>query len=269
MSASTWTDEFGPPWRRRMAAPGWREFDPRAIPWRELRKYPEKFPDFQVAKVASLRTVVGLDAAAFGGPAEPVFVKRSYNRPGLLASIVELWRPAKELRELEVLRAFTAAGHVVPEPLFYAETRIDGRPTRFLVTRAMSPEWRPAEQWFASAAPAEWEERWMALAVYTRALHAGGALHADYRIAHLYVRPADPSAWAMIDLDGSRVGAPPSRQERRRAMLQLVESMLPLGLEQSALERFLGAYDPAGEWGMQAAGLIADVQRKLARRGGK
>jgi hypothetical protein len=250
-----------------MAAPGWREFDPRAIPWSELRKYPEKFPHFEVAKVASLRTVVGLDAAPYGGPAERVFVKRSYDRPGLLARIVALWRPAKELRELRVLRAFIGAGYVVPEPLFYAETRIDGRTTRFLVTRALSPEWRPAEAWFASASPPEWEERWMALAVYTRALHAAGALHADYRIAHLYLRPVDTTAWAMIDMDGSRLGAPPSCRERRRAMLQLVESMLPLGLKEEALGRFLKAYDPAGEWRMQPAGLIAEVQQKLARRG--
>lgn len=37
------------------------ELDPLAIPWKDVRKSPDSFPDLHVAKVSSVRTVIGFD----------------------------------------------------------------------------------------------------------------------------------------------------------------------------------------------------------------
>lgn len=252
------------PYRLRVYREEFAGLDPLALPWREMRKYPENFPGRHIAKVSSLRTVVGMDVSGASGNSHRLYIKRSFTRGrwrGLLAPL----RPSKEWREFETARRFLERGFIVPEPVFYAEATSEGLPTRFYATIALGPRWVCARDWFRGeglASPA-----WRALASFTRALHQGGTLHADYRADHLYLDPeSDLTEWAMIDLDGSRLGAAVKPRERRRAILQLAQSLIPAGLDEEALAHFLSIYDTEAHFALDAREIIAQARENIANR---
>jgi aminoglycoside phosphotransferase (APT) family kinase protein len=94
-------------------------------------------------------------------------------------------------------------------------------------------------------------------------------LHGDYRSDHIYFSPDDFAAdseprWALIDLDGSRVGQPITPGGRHRALLQLTESLLTSGLEESDLAEFLSVYDPGGKLKLRAR-MIYETAREKAK----
>lgn len=231
-----------------------RDFRPDELPWKEMRRHPGHFPERDVAKVSRVRTVVGLDVADRSGKVQRVYVKRSFTR-ALLKRLVLRFRETKEWREVQLAQQFLDAGFIVPEPLLYAEsvTEPDHLPTTWLVTKALGSEW----QQFKTASKEQGldRNRLISLADYTRELHERRVLHADYRADHVYFR-AD-GAWAMIDLDGSRLGEPVSVKERREALLQLTISLIPSGLTEALLKEFMDAYADEGPPPYDAGKLFA------------
>ncbi len=256
-----------PPYTRRVYLPAYETLDPAALPWAEMRKYPERFPDLHIAKVASARTVVGMDFTPPGEEARRIYVKRSYLRSPL-KRLFSRWQPSKEWREFQLALEFRAHGIAVPAPVYYAEAS-SGHPfpTRYFATEGLGAQWLCAQSHFLSAG--DFDEHWDLLALFTRRLHHARLLHADYRADHLFLNreykggEADvTAAWTLIDLDGSRTGVAPGQHEVRRVLLQLAESLLPAGLTPSHLRRFLESYDPEGRFQLDPA----DLHRTAAHR---
>lgn len=252
------------PYRVRLYREEFGGLDPAGLPWREMRKYPERFPDRHIAKVSSLRTVVGMEVTGASGKTHRLYIKRSFTR-GFWSGWIARFRPSKEWREMEAARRFLSVGWTVPEPVYYSETTCEGLPTRFFATLALDARWVCARDWFQEeglAGPA-----WPALAQFTRTLHAAGTLHADYRADHLYLDPeSDLTEWAMIDLDGSRTATKVSPAEGRRAVLQLAQSLVPAGMSAAHLRDFLTLYDPEGRLAMDAETLLAQAHENIANR---
>jgi hypothetical protein len=240
------------------------------LPWKELRRSPEKFPDWHVAKVSSARTVVGMTVSV-GGREERVYFKRSLRR-SLVDRVQALVRPSKEWREWNIARAIGAAGVWVPRPLFYGEAFDPSASCNavFLATRALEPSWLEAKAFFK--AHRLYDREWKSLAAFTRRLHELDIYHADYRSDHVYFDRTrvgvweDISAWALIDLDGSRVGEPVKRPARLRAVQQLAQSLIKSGLTPEHLRDFIAVYDPAAQWGFDAATIHAEALRGDTRR---
>ncbi|MBI1291814.1 hypothetical protein GC173_11310 [bacterium] len=253
----------------RVVEPGYESLDPLALPWKQLRRTPQDFPDWHVAKVSSARTVVGMTVAV-GGRDERIYFKRSLRR-SFVDRLQALVRPSKEWREWNLARAIGAAGVWVPKPLFYGEAFDPsvGCAAVFLATRALEPSWREAKAFFKEHK--RYDREWKSLAAFTRRLHDLDIYHADYRSDHVYFDQTrvgvweDLSAWALIDLDGSRVGEPVKRPARLRALLQLTESLLKSGLTLEQLKEFIAIYDPTGQWGFDAAPIHAEALRNGAR----
>ncbi len=256
-----------PPYGRRVYLPAYETLDPAGLPWAEMRKYPERFPGRHIAKVASARTVVGMDFTPPGEESRRIYVKRSYLRSPF-KRLVSRWQPSKEWREFQLSLEFRAEGIAVPAPVFYAEaTRGHLFPTRYLATEGLGERWLCARQYFASEV--DFDERWELLALFTRRLHRSRLLHADYRADHLFLNreykggEGDVTeAWTLIDLDGSRTGSDPGPREVRRVLLQLAESLLPAGLGPEHLRRFLDRYDQEGRFGFDAERLHHEAHER-------
>jgi len=254
------------PYTVRVAEPGYEKLDPLALPWKELRRNPERFPDWHVAKVSSARTVVGLDVDLPEGRRERIYFKRAPRRT-FVARLRALVRPSKEWREWNLAQAIGRAGVWVPRPLFYAEAYDPsvGCPCVFLATKALEPTWREAKEHFIQHR--QFDREWRSLAAFSRRLHELEIYHADFRADHLFLDPTrigvweDLSAWAMIDLDGSTVGAPIGRALRLRAIEQLAESFMKAGLTAAHLEDFLAIYDPTNQWKFNPPAIIEVASR--------
>lgn len=249
----------------RILLPGYEALDPLAMPWKEMRRTPEAFPDVHVAKIASARTVVGLDVELADGRRERLYLKRGTVRP-LLRRFLARFRASKEWRELLLAHDFLQAGITVPEPVYYSEAYDPDLKLRvtYLATRALHPEYREARAWFEEHR--RWEEEWRSLARYTRGLHERGILHADYRADHLFLRPRDGQVeWALIDLDGSRLGAPIRPEERQRAFLQLAISLRGAGINPPAWRRFLLEYGITSSL-RQAEEFLSEMENQQQRR---
>jgi hypothetical protein len=256
------------PYRQLMTAPGFEQLDPVAIPWRELRRMPERFPDWHVAKVSSARTVVGRQVELELGSAR-LYFKRSLLR-GFAARLLRHLRHPKEIREWQLAGQFAARGLNVPRPVFYGEAYDPsaGCQAIFLVTEALPDRWVEAKSYFRNASFVT--GAWESLARFTRELHSMGIYHADYRADHLYVDPdqlssGDVAAWAMIDLDGSSINRPVSGHRRRRALRQLTESLEGVGITEADLAKFISIYDPPGVWQLDARSIF---RKSIWRRRG-
>lgn len=236
------------PYKKRVYLEPFAQFDPLSFPWKEWRKYPENFPSHHVAKVSSVRTVVGMDYTTSEGKVERLYLKRSYVAPKVGKIILSLFRASKEWKELLLANKFSRAGVVVPEPVYYGEAvESSGRSVVFFATRALSRDWQEGRDFFQQEK--RFEGEWESLARYTKWLHDKGILHADYRGDHLWFNKqafadgVEPQ-WALIDLDGSWVGKSVTRTQRHRALYQLAESLIRAGLTEGDMADFLRLYDP-------------------------
>ncbi|MCC5876110.1 MAG: hypothetical protein JJU11_07825, partial [Candidatus Sumerlaeia bacterium] len=170
-----YTRDRAKPYRLRVYLDGFADLDPLSLDWKRMRKYPHEFPDRHIAKVSSLRTVVGMDFPGSHGNTHRLYMKRSFTR-GFWKMVLDRLRPSKEWREMMIARAFLKEGITVPSPVYYSETISEGLPTRFLATEALAPRWKCLGEWFAENGFQQ--DRWEALAHWTRALHDRGILHA-------------------------------------------------------------------------------------------
>lgn len=257
---SHYLQDSPPPYRRRVCLPEFAGLDPLALPWREMRRNPQDFPLVRMAKISSARTVAGFEVQTPAG-GQAIYLKRSLVKAPL-KRMLALVRESKEWREFELALAFAAAGFVVPEPVYYSETAVDGVPTIFYATRALAPEFREAKGFFLETR--SFTAEWRSLAAFARTLHARPALHADFRADHVFFAP---DGWAMIDLDGSRVGKPVTRAERIRAMGQLTESVLKAGVTREDLRAFAEIYDPENQWRLPWEVILKEAQEREGRRG--
>ncbi|CAN5325365.1 hypothetical protein BH09SUM1_BH09SUM1_17010 [soil metagenome] len=254
---------------RRVYARGFEGLDPVLIPWAELRKNEKGVDGFAVTKVSFERTVVGFTHRDSAGDQRAIFVKRDLLRE-VSSRMLAPFRSSKEWREFNLALAFGSRGVWTPKPVYYAESRQDGFPVRFLATMALESSWVGFRK-FSKRARA-FNREWRSLAQFTRRLHENEMLHADYRADHLFFDNSrigvwdDLSAWAVIDLDGSRCGGKVSRRERLKALRQLAQSLLGAGLREDDMQLFLNVYDPEGVLKFSAAGIIQyAVARKAAR----
>lgn len=252
------------PYKRRVCLPEFAGFDPRALDWRGMRKYPNEFPDIHIAKVSSLRTVVGMDVTGASGKTHRLYVKRSFTR-GVWRQFLGHFRASKEWKEMQVAQAFLQAGITVPRPVYYSETTSEDLPTRFFATEALEKRWICLQTWISENGIED--DRWKALAKWTRELHDRMILHADYRADHVYIDPNEGTGqWALIDLDGSRTGRPVTPRERHRALLQLVQSLVPGGINLIAIRSLIAAYDEKNRWGFSAESLLETARKNIRNR---
>lgn len=254
MVMEKYTRDERPPFKMRVFLPEFGNLNPLALPWDVLRRDPDKFPQWQIAKISSARTVVGLEHVNANGQTESIYIKRSILL-GRVKQLLGRFRASKEWREFQHADEFGRAGITVPDPIYYSEALIESQPVVFYVTRALSGNWKEVKSFFKSTR--HFDEEWRHLAVYTRTLHSRGILHGDYRGDHIYFDPTrlkdgNDKAWCLIDLDGSRVDHTLSEKDRFRALAQLTESLLTSGIEMENLEEFLDLYDPDGKYNLDA-----------------
>lgn len=254
-----------PPYRKRVYLPAFATLDPLALPWREMRRHPENYPDFHVAKISGARTVVGCDFSTAEGRLR-VYVKRSLVR-GRLKQLVARFRDSKEWREFQLARQFLSSRIHVPQPVFYSEALTpENTPVVFLATLALEPRWIEAKAYFKSTR--QFTAAWESIAHFTRTLHERHILHGDYRSDHLYldetlIRAGDhANAWALIDLDGSSLGDVIKPRDRERAIRQLTESLLTSGLTADDLARFLRLYDPQSTLALDPKAIHAHARKR-------
>lgn len=267
----TYRRDQASPFLVRVYQEDFANLNPMELPWKEIRRSPATFPQWHVAKVSSVRTVVGLDWPTNGtGNAIRVYLKREVLR-GRLKQFLARFRASKEWREFELAQEFKRCGITVPQPVYYSEARLeDGVPVVFFGTLALPPTWQPAKTFFKEQRT--FGEEWIALARFTRRLHAKRILHGDYRSDHIYIDEKvletgdEMAAFGLIDLDGSRVGKPLTPHERHRALSQLTESLLTSGLEWTNLAEFLRIYDPKRQYGLRAEQIYGKVLIKLRRK---
>lgn len=249
-----YTRDERPPFRLRVFLPEFTHLNPLALPWDVLRRDPDKFPQWQIAKISSARTVVGLDYQNTLGQVERIYIKRSILL-GRVKQVLSRFRSSKEWREFQHADEFGRAGITVPDPVYYSEAVIESQPVVFYATRALSSNWKEVKCFFK--ATRHFGEEWRSLARYTRTLHARGILHGDYRGDHIYFDPArladgGDKAWCLIDLDGSRADHLITEKDRFRALAQLTESLLTSGIEMDNVAEFLDLYDPDGKYHLDA-----------------
>lgn len=259
-------EDHHPPFRRRVYLPEFSGLNPLSLPWKELRRSPENYPAWHIAKVSGVRTVVGFSFKLPSGDSERIYLKRSLLRDPI-KKLLSRFRASKEWREFHLAIKFQDAGVRVPKPVYYAETVGGGEPTVFYATRALGGAWKSATEHFEQTR--EFGRDWLDLARYTRELHNRQFLHGDYRGDHVFLNKAlfekNEEAWALIDLDGSAVGRPVSSHDRRRALCQLAESLLAAGIGEEKMAEFLGVYDPEQKHGLDAADIIATAERKQSK----
>ncbi|MCC5876412.1 MAG: hypothetical protein JJU11_09370, partial [Candidatus Sumerlaeia bacterium] len=120
-------------------------------------------------------------------------------------------------------------------------------------------------EWFAQKGVQQ--ARGAAVAQWTGALHDRGILHADYRSDHVYLDPAGAQDdWALIDLDGSRTNAPVIQPQARRAILQLVQSLVPHGINLVAIRTFIDLYDRERKLGIKAEDILQTAHENIKNR---
>lgn len=228
-----------------------------ALPWVELRRAPENFPDFHVAKVQSDRTVAGYEVSGEGR----IYMKRSLVKKPVRRLFFH-YLPSKEWREFELARQFAGAGLMTPEPVFYAEGVWEDEsyrgPVTFLASRALPDDF---QDFLRYSRRQNFKDRLQSLALFTRQLHERGVLHGDYRADHLFFHE-DQEQWALIDLDGSRVGGKISKDERWRALEQLFISLVKSELKKTHVTEFLRSYDPENRFGFSSERLFQEAKKK-------
>lgn len=231
---------------------------PWAIPWKDVRRNPERHPEIPLYKMSSLRTVVRFDGAGL-----PLVVKRSLLRR-FPQRLLAPFRLAKEAEELLLAHRWIAAGWRTPEPLFYAEGHDEqfAVPVRYLALRPLPSGLTEGKALFRRVGfrTPHWEE----LARFTARQHSAGTLHADYRADHLHFAEAEgPAAmpW-QLDLDGSRVLETVSLAARRRVLLRLFQSAATAKLAEEDGARFVAAYDPQHQFRLDG---LALARKALAR----
>ncbi len=267
---ATYRHDSRPPFATRVYLEDFSNLDPLSIPWKELRRNPEKYPDWHVAKVSSLRTVVGFNYRVDNREEHRIYLKRSLLR-GKVKQILSLFRASKEWREFQIAQEFARENVIVPRPVYYSEGFIEnGLPQIFLATSAFSPSWRPSKEYFKETR--RFDRVWESLAAYTKSLHDRKILHGDYRSDHLYFNEDRFEAedydrcWALIDLDGSRVGKVISSRDRFRALTQLTESLITSGISRENLKDFLAIYDHSDENQLDSKEIFKFVLEKVARK---
>jgi hypothetical protein len=253
------------PYRRRVFTPAFGNLDPLALPWKEMRRHPDRFPDVHMAKIQSARTVAGLWYKPPNAPRVRIYLKRSFIQ-GRMRRLLAPFRRTKEWREFLLAQDFLKAGIRVPEPVYYSEAQQDdGRSVTFYATLALEERLRDAKTHFIETQTFGGD--WLALARFTRNLHDKGILHADYRAGHVFLDPKrEDFDWTLIDLDGSRAGRRVSASERRRALRQLAESLLKAELTEEDLRRFMEVYDPEHRCAIDCSEVLAQAREKAAGR---
>jgi len=258
-----------PPYQLRIFLPEFAELDPESYPWKEMRKHPDNYPDVEMSKVASARTVAGMKIPA---AKEPIFayIKKSH-REKPLHLIFRRWYQPKELTEFQLGLQFRQLGIQVPEPLFYAEKNHDTPHTRYYVTRALSPQYRSVRKLTRSGEihGAKWAER---LGAFARDLHNRQVFHADFRTDHIFFKtgpdrhPLVPLEWALIDLDGSFTGRPIPRPKRIKTLILLAKSFcseIPDSRE-DILTALAQAYDHDGQFRITGQELLRAMTLTVA-----
>ena len=252
--------DSGGAYRRRLYRKDFKNLDPAALPWTEMRRTPERFPDVHMAKISSVRTVAGFTFETAEGKKEKIYVKKSFVQDAWRKLVARL-RPPKEWREFRLAQEFQAHGVRVPEPVFYAEAKLpeNGYPVTFYATMALPEDFCEARGFFH--ATGQFREEWISLGEFTAMLHGKGIYHADYRAAHQFFARRDGKfEWALIDLDHSRTGHRVGRPVRRRAILQLVQSLMGAGITENDVNRFVAAYDPEDEWKLRPGELFREAR---------
>ena len=123
-----------PPFTTRVFLDDYSSLDPMRVPWREVRRHPDRFPDWHIAKVSSVRTVIGLDFAIHTGETRRIYLKRSLQRDKV-KQLLARFRATKEWREFQLAQEFAEAGVTVPQPVYYAEgTDENGQPSVYYAT---------------------------------------------------------------------------------------------------------------------------------------
>jgi len=231
-----------------------REIRPWGVPWKEVRRAPEKFQDFKLFKMSSRRTVIR--TAIFGSP---VFIKRSLVRD--TRERVAAWvHPPKEAREFILALEWRRVGLRVPEPLMLAFGRDPhtGVSARYYATRPLPDGARSARRIFRRQGFEG--PRWDALAAHTADMFQRGAVHSDFRADHIYFDRGDNDVIWMIDLDGARLGDPPGESEVRRLLLQLFQSLTNSGLTDDLAKRFLDIAAPHFAKSIDATHILAEAR---------
>ncbi len=228
---------------RGWAIPGYQNLSLAKVPWESIRWEPTG-PWRQIKK-ASTRRVACLQRDS---PPETLFVKWSLIRqPFKLFGTA--FRPSRAALEFDLARRVLASGFLTPTPVLFAERRrgpflLDS----YLVTRGLDAEWASVHALWkrrhadkttgGTTATSQDTQREIArliddLGRAVRAFHDHGFSFADSRAHHWFTRADAPDRdndagifqrWAVLDLDDSRLGTPPSPARRRRFLAMLLAS---------------------------------------------
>ncbi len=153
-----------------------------------------------------------------------------------------IWGPGRAWRELSASGRLRKAGAPVPRPLL-------------AVAVAASPGWQaavghvhleshqdglawlreiPSDQALARGAAAAGRA--------VRRFHDSGGRHPDLHAGNLLIERGTPDAVHVVDLDGVRVGAPPSPRQRMAELMRLERSLRKHGLPTRGGDRVRAAF---------------------------
>ena len=213
------------PWRKALTEAGWLARAPleKRTPAASLGVEPRKHAGRGDVYRVSLEP----------GPA----LLRPVRHGGWLAPLLgpRLAGPGRPFAELRATASLWALGAPVPEPVMALAWRSGGPLWRALVATRELPDTLDGHA-FLSIHPSR-------AAVHAALVAAGGALrhfhdtggrHRDLNLGNLLLKVADPPdtsatrVW-VIDLDGARVGAPPSPRRRLGELMRLYRSLRKRG----------------------------------------
>ena len=138
----------------------------------------------------------------------------------LFAGRVPTWR--RVANELYTGSELNARGAPVPRPVF-AAGRFDALGWRAVLGSVLVPTALDGASALARA-DLDLQSVFRTFGRAIRTFHDLGGRHADLAITNLLFVPADGRAW-VVDLQGSRAGAPPSPRRRQRELARLKRSI--------------------------------------------
>jgi len=251
---------------RGIVLPGYESLSIQDVPWERLRREP--VAGWRQVKKASTRRVVRAERAPAGDPAQPsdvspeILYYKWVHIVGPMKTLGGAFRESKAAREFHLARRLLASGFLTPTPLLVAERR-RGPFLRdaFLVTRGIDPAWVSVHDYWEQLHDAGSEDAYRLIEDVARAVctfHDRGLFFADSRADHWFTRrdAADRNnhpeglfrRWAVLDLDASRLGHPPSPRMRRRLLAMLVASFCRRRWTPDHSRRLLDAYGPGLDW---------------------
>jgi hypothetical protein len=219
--------------------------DPRRAPGAVDRRLGAGRAPAAVIALPERSELVHLRALRHGGPGAALWGSR-------------LWGPGRGGHELRAAARLRDRGAPVPRPVLLAARR--ARPGWQVATgRVFVDDAEDARSWLVRAP----DQRTVVRAARAagrgvRRFHDCGGRHGDLHLGNLLLRPARTGSFEVwvIDLDGARVGDPPSPARRMRELMRLFRSVRKHGLVDRLGPRGLAAFFAAycdGDRGLRRA----------------